>query len=135
MIEALRALDPKNPNLSYVTAPNWVPTDQNIADINAEIVKITTQRVTNYVIPDGNLIGAPGGDADVRNLPGGAQAAQAAFDYLSVEGRPYTGTYPGKMVILPGDVGWVGLRSNDQNIPTVDVNVPNTFGTMRFHYR
>lgn len=31
---------------------------------------------------------AIGGNVDVRMLPGGAQAAQSAFDFLSVGGRP-----------------------------------------------
>jgi hypothetical protein len=47
-IETLRALDPKNPNLIYATAPDWVPTDQNIADINAEIKRLMAQRAIDH---------------------------------------------------------------------------------------
>lgn len=114
-----------------------MPTDQDIADINAEIAKVAIKRATDYVMPDGNLIGTPGGAPDVRSLPGGAEAAQGAFDYLSVGGMPYIGGYSdsGRMVILPGYVGWVGLRNNDEGIPTVDANVPSTFGSIRFHYK
>jgi hypothetical protein len=133
-IETLRALDPKNPNLSYVTAPDWVPSDQNIADINAEIAKVAVKRITDNVMPDGNMIGTPGGSNDVRNLPGGAKAAQAAFDYLKVGGTPYRGEYPGEMVVLPGDVGYVGYRNNSVGIPTLDVRVPDAHIKVRFHY-
>lgn len=114
-----------------------MPSDQNIADINTEIAKVAVQRATNYVMPGGNLIGAPGGGPDVRNLPGGEQAAKAAFNYLSVGGTPYEGDYStsGEMVILPGNVGLVGLRKNDSGISTLDVNVPSTFGSVRFHYK
>lgn len=40
----LRALDPNNPNLSYIVPPDWVPTDQNIADLNAEIAGVAAAR-------------------------------------------------------------------------------------------
>jgi hypothetical protein len=33
----LRALDPKNPKLANLTPPNWVPSEQDIADLMAEI--------------------------------------------------------------------------------------------------
>ena len=134
-IRTLRALDPKNPNLSYIAPQGWVPTDQNIADINVEIGKVATQRVTDFIMPGGKLIGERGGNVDVRNLPGGTKAAQEAYDYLSIGGTPYTGIYPGKMVVLPGGVGRVGLRTNRQGIPTVDVKEPSTFGSVRIHYR
>ena len=134
-INTLRALDPKNANLSYVTAPDWGPTDKDIADLNAEIAKVAVKRVTDYVMPGGNLIGMPGGGGDVRNAPGGAEAARAAYDYLSVGGTPYAGPYPGEMTELPGNVGYVGYRSNNQSIPTVDVNVPSAHIKVRFHYQ
>jgi hypothetical protein len=135
--QTLKALDPNNPQLVYAAPQNWVPTNQNIADINAEIARVAVQRATNFVAPGGNLIGDQGGDVDVRILPGGAKAAQQAFDYLSVGGTPYTGSYSpsGQMFVLPGNTGLVGLRNNDQGIPTVDVNVPSTFGSVRIHYK
>ena len=45
-INTLRALDPKNANLSYVTAPDWGPTDKDIADLNAEIAKVAVKRLS-----------------------------------------------------------------------------------------
>lgn len=126
-IQTLRALDPNNPNLSYIVPQDWVPTDQNIADLNAEIAKVAAQRATDFVMPGGNFTGEQGNGPDVRILPGGEQAAQEAFDYLSVGGKPYSGSYPqsGQMVVLPGSTGWVGLRTNRNRIPTLDIRVPS----------
>ncbi len=134
-IRTLRALDPNNQKLSYVAPPNWVPTNEDIADIRTEVGRVAVQRVKDFVMPGGNVIGEPGGNVDVRNLPGGAQAAQDAFDHLSLGGTPYGGAYPGKMVVLPSGVGWGGLRTNAQGIPTVDINLPGAVPRMRFHYR
>ncbi len=131
----LRLLDPANPQLSYVTGPNWMPSNQDISGINAEIHSIVNQRITNFVMPGGNPIGRQGGNVDVRMLSGGMQAARHAFDYLSVGGAPYSGSYPGTMVTLPGGAGSVGLRTSSQGLPTVDINVPGSFGAIRLHYR
>jgi len=58
-----------------------------------------------------NLIGTRNCGPDVRYVPGGAVAAQEAFDYLSVAATPCIGTESsaGRIVVLPGKVGWVGL--------------------------
>jgi hypothetical protein len=136
-IRTLRALDPNNRQLSNMVPHNWVPTNENIADIRTEIANVAVRRVTNFVMPGGNLIGEPGGGYDVREVPGGAKAAQQAFDYLSVGGTPYTGSYSrsGQMVVLPGNTGWVGLRTSDQGLATVDVRVPGVVPSIRFHYK
>jgi hypothetical protein len=91
--------------------------------------------VTDYLMPGGNLMGVRTGSG-VRNVSGGTSAAQAAFDYLKVGGRPYTGDYAesGEMVVLPGNIGLVGLRNNKDGIPTLDVNVPSIARPIRFHY-
>lgn len=133
-IATLRALDPKNPNLTYAAAPDWVPTDRDIADLNAEIARVTEARVSAFIMPGGKLMGVRTGSG-VREAPGGAPAARAAFDYLKVGGTPYTGDYPGEMVILPSDVGSVGFRYNDQGIPTLDIKVLGIIRQTRFHYR
>jgi hypothetical protein len=133
--KTLKQIDPKNSYLSNATPTDWVPTDQNIADLNTEIAKVATRRAIDFVMPGGQLIGTRGNGPDVRNIPGGAKAAEDAFEYMSVGGTPYAGAYPGKMVILPGNVGLVGLRNNKDGIPTVDINIPATFGSIRFHYQ
>jgi hypothetical protein len=134
-IATLRAIDPDNAQLSSLTAPGWVPSNQDIALINQEIGMAVTRRVTDFVMPSGHPIGRQGGNVDVRVLQGGAKAAQKAFDYLSVGGTSLTGDYPGTLVKLPGDAGFVGLLTNSQGIPTVDLNLPSAFGVLRLHYQ
>jgi hypothetical protein len=48
----LEQLDPKNPMLSSISAPDWIPTDQDIAALNAEISRITAQRA---IEPDSSV--------------------------------------------------------------------------------
>jgi hypothetical protein len=123
-IATLRRIDPGNPQLSYITSPGWVPSNLDIAGINAEIGRVVTRRATNFLIPGGHPIGRAGGGRDIREVEGGAHAAQKAFDYLSVGGVDVTpSTYAGKLVELPGNVGYVGLRSSAAG-PAIDVNVP-----------
>ena len=131
----LRALDPKNPKLDAVTPDGWVPTDAAIADLNAEIGRVVIKRITDYLRPGGKSIGTRLGNSEIINLPGGAQAAREAFDYLKVGGTPYTGEYSGEMVVLPGSVGWVGLRDNDEGVPTLDIRVPGFIRSLRIHFQ
>jgi len=92
----LRQLDPSNRQLSSIAGPNWVPSAQDIARINAEIRNVVNRRITDFAMPGGNPIGEQGGNVDVRILQGGMQAARRAFNYLGAEGAPYSGHYPGK---------------------------------------
>jgi hypothetical protein len=122
-IATLRQIDPGNPQLSSITAPGWVPRNQDIAEINAEISRAVTRRVTDFVMPGGHPIGATGGGQDIRVVEGGATAARKAFDYLSVGGTEVTpSTYAGTLIQLPGNAGYVGLRASDSG-PAVDRNV------------
>src|SRR5580658_8951324 len=61
----LRQLDPGNLQLSHIAGPNWTPSNQDIARLNAEIGSVVTKRVTNFVVPGGNPIGEHGGNIDV----------------------------------------------------------------------
>ena len=83
-------------------------------------------------------MGEAGYKVRVRIVQGGLKAAQDDFAYLSLAGKPYTGPYSrsGKLVALPGGVGWVGIRTDNDGIPTVDVNLPGVSGleSVRFHY-
>lgn len=130
----LREIDPANPQLSSVTAPGWVPTDRDIAALNAEIGKVVTRRITNFVMPGGNPIGTAGGGRDIRLVEGGPPAARKAFDYLSVGGTDVTpSTYAGRLVQLPGTAGYVGLRASSSGV-AVGINVPGIpYRTL--HYR
>ena len=133
-IQTLRQLDPNNQQLVSLARPDWVPSNQTIATINTEIAKAASQRIINFVKPAGNTIGRPGDSTRVRMLPGGQQAATNVYNYLSAGGIPYSGSYPGTMVVPPGGVGYVGLRTNADGLPTVDVNLPDSLGPVRFHY-
>jgi hypothetical protein len=122
-ISTLRQLDPNNPQLSSLAGPGWVPSNETIAIINAEVAKVTTQRVTSFVMPGGTPIGVAGEGRDIRIVPGGATAAQEAFNYLSLAGKNETPPgYTGTLIRLPGNAGYVGLRSSRTG-PAVDVNV------------
>ena len=110
-----------------------MPSNEAIGAVNKEAARIATQRVLDFVKPRGTLIGRPGDAADVRMVPGGQQAAVNAYNYLTVGGAPYTGSYPGTMVVLPGGI-YVGIRTNRDGLPTVDVNLPDKLGSVRFHY-
>jgi hypothetical protein len=121
-IATLRRIDPDNPQLASVTAPGWVPSNRDIAGLHAEIGRVVTRRVTNFVMPGGHPIGTAGGNVDVRVLTGGTQSARKAFDYLAAGGTPFESDYPGTLIKLPADAGFVGIRTNSQGIPTVDVN-------------
>jgi hypothetical protein len=79
-IATLRQIDSANPQLSTVTAPGWVPSNQDIAGINAEIGRAVTRRVTDFVMPGGHPIGVAGGGHDIRVVEGGATAARIAFN-------------------------------------------------------
>ena len=81
---------------------------------------------TDILMPNGALIGSPGSDLTIREVPGGAAAAQQMFDELSVGGKENTPPgYPGTMVELPQGTR-VGLRpSSKSGPPTIDVNFPN----------
>jgi hypothetical protein len=131
----LRQLEPKNLQLESMTSgPNWVPSNQDIARLNAELESAVIRRITNFVMPGGKMIGEPGGGPDVREVTGGADAAQMAFDYLRVGGKEDTPRiYKGTRIRLPGDAGWVGFRDSRSG-PTVDLNVPG-IPYSRLHYK
>ncbi len=123
-LNQLREIDPNNPNLEYAAPPGWVPTNDDIAQINQAIYAASVARVTNFVMPGGILIGTRGDGLSVRSLPGGLDAATQAYSYLSVGGTPYQREYPGSAVNLPGNAGLVGLRSvSASGPPTIDINV------------
>ena len=130
----LRQLEPGNQQLFSMTGPNWVPSNQDIAAINAVIRNVVLGRVTGFVMPSGHPIGRSGGGHDIRVVAGGENAARAAFGYLSVGGTDVTPSdYAGTLVQLPGNVGYIGLRSSSSGL-AVDLNLPGVpYRTL--HYR
>ena len=74
--------------------------------------------------PAGRLVGQAGSSADIRELPGGKQAAEEMFDRLTKGGFDITPPrYPGKRIRLPnGDT--IGYRSKSTSgPPTIDVDI------------
>ncbi len=134
-IAILRQLDPGNPNLSYLSDPGSTPSQAALDRLNEALRAAAVERVANFVMPGGKPIGQQGGNVDVRMLEGGFGGARSAFNYLRVGGTLYDGDYPGTMVTLPGGAGFVGLRTNAQNVPTIDINVPAGIGVLRLHYQ
>jgi hypothetical protein len=125
-IARLREIDPTNPNLAYFENRDTVPSEAAIERLNAVVEAAAIKRVTDKVMPDGKPIGRPGKGADVRELPGGLEAAKALFDYLRVGGqmldRP---NLAGTLVKLPGRAGYLTLRPiSTSGSPAVDINVP-----------
>jgi hypothetical protein len=80
----LRRIDPDNPHLSYFANPNSPPRKSVLDRLDAAIEAASITRVADKVMPHGWPIGRRGGGLDVRELPGGIEAARDLFDYLRV---------------------------------------------------
>ena len=61
----------------------------------------------DILMPNGALIGSPGSDLTIREVPGGAAAAQQMFDELSVGGKE--NTPPGYQPVEEGPTRVSGL--------------------------
>ena len=134
-INALRQVDPNNPALAYVAPPGWVPSGAELANLNATIQAAAIQRVTDAVMPGGVPIGEEGSSPNVRELPGGLEAAQNLFDYIRVGGTVTPSSGPGVTVVeLPGGGSYVTFRpESDSDLPAIDFNVPGvTFKRIHF---
>ena len=79
-------------------------------------------------------MGDPGMSPDIRELPGGSDAAQKLFDDLARGGTDVTPpNYPGKMVEFP-DGSRVGIRPvSGSGNAAIDVNVPGV-GVTKIHF-
>ena len=93
----------------------------------------------DLVAPGGQPIGTknPGSsNPNIRNLPGGDQAAQNLFNDLAQFGTGESNpNLPWPNYFLP-DGGFVGYRNagnTSSNAPSVDVNIPNVF-VGKFHF-
>lgn len=134
-IARLREIDPHNPHLSYFSNPGTAPSQEALDRLNTALGDAVIKRVTNFVVRGGRLIGRQGGNIDVRMLKGGLRAARRAFGYLGTGGSPYKSNYPGEMVRLPGGAGFVGFRTNEEGLPTLDINVPGALRALRLHFQ
>jgi len=81
---------------------------------------------SDLLTPGDIPIGTAGSRPEIRELPGGINAAQDLFDDLTDGGVETTPPgYPGVLKSLPGG-GAVGLRpASKSGPPTIDVNIPN----------
>lgn len=88
-IARLRAIDPHNPNLSYIANPGAAPSQAALDRLDAALEAAAVKRVSDKVMPGGVPIGQPGSGPDISELPGGSDAARKLFDYLRVGTTPY----------------------------------------------
>jgi hypothetical protein len=88
------------------------------------------------LLPEGEPIGTPsqGGDERIRTVTGGQERAREIYRQLAEGGTPYHGDYPGRAVTVPNG-GFVGIRGEDTETPTIDVNIPTVSEVRKLHFR
>jgi hypothetical protein len=125
-IALLRRIDPDNPNLTYFANPRLPPSQAALARLDAAIEAAAIKRVIDKVMPGGKPIGKRGRGDDVRELPGGLEAARSLFNYLRIGGQIMEKPdLDGTLVKLPGRAGYITFRPKSKSgPPAIDVNVP-----------
>lgn len=139
--EHLQALDPDNPLLKLEPVLG-VPPDQVIVDgMQKEVGAIVQRKLARFAWPNypskDRVHGIRNGAA--RELPGGLEQAEKDFAELSKRGTPANGPYGrdnvlNRRVQLPGTEMTVGIRSNRDGIPSLDIGSPET-GYKKYHYK
>jgi hypothetical protein len=134
-IALLRRIDPDNANLTYFANPKSPPSQAALARLDAAIEAAAVRRVTDKVMPGGRPIGRPGDGRQVRELPGGPQAAADLFEYLRVGGQQAEKPdLEGLLVRLPGRAGYITFRATSRSgSPAIDINVPG-ISFRRIHF-
>lgn len=124
-LATLREIDPHNPQLSYVTAPGWVPRPEDLDALDAAIRAAAIRRITDKLMPNGVRIGVRGNNSKVRELPGGLPEATELFDYLRVGGTLYRSDSKLTIFRLPGNSGFVVFRTQSHSGgPAIDIDMP-----------
>jgi hypothetical protein len=134
-IALLRRIDPGNPSLTYFANRNTSPSPEALARLDAAIEAAAIKRITDKVMPGGKPMGQRGRGEDVRELPGGLQAARSLFDYLRIGGQVVEKPgLNGTLVKLPGRAGYITFRPRSTTgSPAIDINVPGiTFDKIHF---
>lgn len=129
----MRRIDPGNPNLTYFANPG--ATNQAALDrLHSVIEAASIKRVTDRVMPGGVPVGRRGSGPDIRELPGGAKAAEELFNYLRVGGTVHISDSKLTVVKLPGSAGFITFRhASRSGNPAIDINVPGlTFDKIHF---
>jgi hypothetical protein len=84
-------------------------------------------------MPGGVPIGKAGTGRDIREVPGGAEAAEALFDCLRVEGSIHRSDPNMTIVSLPRRTGYMTFRRvSSSGDPAIDVNVPGV--RLKIHF-
>jgi|GEM_PF-796481 HK97 family phage portal protein len=91
-----------------------------------------TQKLVDILAPDGEPIGEAGYQPWIRELSGGADAAEQMFSDLTEGGALDTSsTYPGTSYIMP-DSSMIGYRAvSDSGEPTIDINIQGYWDLFR----
>ena len=136
ILSKIREVDPHNPELSYVEPSNSVPSNETISRASEALREAVLRNLQNQLMPGGKPIGQQGNGRDIRVVPGGGlPGAQQLFDSISKGGTVRPSPHGGTLVLLPENVGYVGIRlqTSTPGSPAVDVDVPGIPFT-RVHY-
>ena len=133
-LQSLKAIDPSNQNLSMLEPSGYIPTEAEIARVEAAAKEAAIARTCDFPRPDGQPIGQRGRSSKIRIMSGGLAAAQRDFDYLGVGGTGIAFDN-GSMVRLPGGAGTVTLRpiTSTPASPAIDINIPHVI-QRKLHY-
>jgi hypothetical protein len=134
-LATLREIDPANPQLFVLTAPGWTPRLEDLDRLDAAIQAAAIRRVLDKVRPGGVRIGTAGKSPQVRELPGGLEAARTLFDYLRVGGEVVEKpSLRGTLIRFPGNAGYVTFRPvSKSGPPAVEINLPGIIA-MKIHF-
>ena len=127
---------PRDPALSRLSAPGEAVSTSEVEAVELALREAVYQRTCDFVRPDGRWIGeALSRNTRVPTLPGGLEAAQNAYDYLSKGGIPVP-FERGSRVTFPGQAGTVLLRpeTSSEGSPAIDINV-EALGPAKLHYK
>jgi hypothetical protein len=121
-IATLREIDPNNPNLTYFANPDTAASQAALDRLESAVETAAIKRVTDKVMPGGVPIGKPDTNARIRELSGGAKAAEEMFEYLRVGGRTVEAPdLEGIVVKLPAGAGYITFRTTSRSgSPAVD---------------
>lgn len=132
-IATLRRIDPNNPQLTYFANPVSAPSQEALDRLNAAVEAAAIKRVADRVMPGGVPIGRAGTGRDIREVPGGPDAAEALFDYLRVGASVHRSDPNMTIVSLPRRAGYITFRRvSTSGDPAIDVNVPGV--RLKIHF-
>jgi hypothetical protein len=134
-IATLREIDPSNPNLTYLANPGSPPSQEALDRLDVAVETAAIKRVTDKLMPNGELIGERGRGPDVRVIPGGHKEARALFDYLRIGGTVWEEDPERTVIRLPLDAGYITYRPNSKSGgPAIDINMLSV-GFDKIHFK